>query len=131
MYELLSEDGRAAGAPPEAIDRCERSAGILFPDEYRAFLALSNGFNGQVGHGYLTLWSVPELAELADGYDVYPLRRHCFLIGSNGGPTGYGLRHGDYISMPFVAAGDPAEEIHLLGTSLPSFIEAIARGEGA
>lgn len=74
------------------------------PEDYNAFLRISNGFNDEVGAGYLVLWSVAELARV-DGYDLFEFQSDRFLIGSNGGPTAYGIIGRDYISIPFVFAG--------------------------
>lgn len=126
MFPLLPKDGQTEGADPELIEQCERAAGIVFPEEYRTLLRATNGFNGYLGRAYLMLWSVPELAELADGYDIFPLRRTRFLIGSDGGPTAYGIFDGGYISLPFVSAGDPAGETRVLGTSFRQFVASIA-----
>lgn len=125
MFPLLPEDGQAAGAEAQLIDQCEQAAGIVFPADYRALLRATNGFNGYVGRAYLMLWSVPELAELADGYDVFPIAPNRFLIGSDGGTTAYGIQDGRYVSVPFVSAC--ADEISELGTNIGQFIAAIER----
>lgn len=52
------------------------------------------------------------------------------LIGSNGGPTAYSFVRGDYISIPFVFAGDWLNEVRVLGRSFEAFIEAIEHGDG-
>ena len=39
----------------------------------KAFLAASNGFNGEVGQGYRILWSAAELSG-ADGYEIFEFR---------------------------------------------------------
>jgi len=102
---------------------------IAFPDNYKAFLSISNGFNDEVGQGYLALWSIEELS-WAGGYKLFELRPHRFLIGSNGGPTAYGIIDGNYISVPFVFAGQWGDEVRVLGNSLEAFIAAIESGEG-
>ena len=52
------------------------------------------------------------------------------LIGSNGGSTAYGFVRGDYISIPFVFAGDWLNEVRVLGRSFEAFIEAVEHGDG-
>jgi hypothetical protein len=87
----------------------------------------SNGFNDEVGVGYLILWSVAELAR-ADGYEIFEFQPNRFLLGSNGGPTAYGFSDGSYISIPFVFAGPWQNEVQVLGRT---FVDAISEGRAS
>ena len=124
--DLLSESGNSP-ATPESIAACEQALGISFPSDYRRFLLKSEGFNGDVGAGYLVLWSLAEVAA-SDGYEFFPVAKDRFLIGSNGGPTAYAIFDGAYVSVPF--AGNVPDELRHLGPGFDAFVEAIARGEG-
>ncbi|MCM2498780.1 hypothetical protein [Neorhizobium galegae] len=66
----------------------------------------------------------------ANGYQIFEFRDDQLLIGSNGGPTAYGFVRGDYISIPFVFAGNWLDEVRVLGRSFEEFIAAIERGDG-
>ncbi|WP_246638977.1 SMI1/KNR4 family protein [Rhizobium laguerreae] len=99
MLEKFGDGCQLPGASPAEIADCEAKLKIILPAEIKAFLAASNGFNGEVGQGYLVLWSAAELAG-ADGYEIFEFRDDQLLIGSNGGPTAYGFVKGDYISIP-------------------------------
>ena len=129
---LLPADLRPPGASPSRIARCERDAGVMFPEDYRAFLMRSDGYEGPVGRGYLSLWRVADLSADNSGYALGPDMSGVFYIGSNGGPTAYGIdRSGGrpvYVSVPFV----PGErrDVRILGTSFRAFVEAVAAGEG-
>lgn len=129
MIELLRYGINAPGAVPEDIAACEAKLGIELPPDHKAFLMESDGFNDEVGSGYLVLWSVAELTA-ADGYEVFEFRKDRFLIGSNGGPIAYAVVDGRYCSIPFVFAGDWREEVRDLGASFDAFVEAVAKGEG-
>lgn len=129
MLKNLGHGYQLPGASEDEIRACENSLKISLPDDYRAFLKASNGFNDTVGDGYLVLWGTDELAE-ADGYEIFEFGRDRFLIGSNGGPTAYAIIDGNYISVPFVAAGHWEDEVRILGSNFAEFIGAIEKGEG-
>ena len=130
MYDILPAADCFPGATPEAIARVEQSLGIPLPQDYRDFLGFSDGFNGEVNGHYLVLWGTGELADLARGYDLLPVRPGQLLIGSNGGPTAFGITAQGYISLPFVFAGPIADEIRVLAADFDNFLAAIASGEG-
>ncbi|MCQ1766805.1 hypothetical protein NOJ28_14795 [Neorhizobium galegae] len=66
----------------------------------------------------------------ANGYQIFEFRDDELLIGSNGGPTANRFLKGDYISIPFVFAGNWLDEVRVLGRSFDEFITAIERGDG-
>ena len=127
--EKLRYGYQLPGARAADIARCEAKLNVALPSEIRSFLKISNGFNEQIGKGYLILWSVGELAD-ADGYGIFDFTNDRILIRSNGGPTVYGVLNGDYISIPFVFAGDWQHEVLTLGRTFNEFIKAIENGEG-
>ena len=129
MLEKFGDGCQLPGASPAEIAACEAKLKITLPAEIKAFLAESNGFNGEIGQGYLVLWRAAELSG-ADGYVIFEVHDDQLLIGSNGGPTAYGFVKGEYISIPFVFAGDWANEVRILGRSFEEFIAAIERGDG-
>ncbi|MBB3526297.1 SMI1/KNR4 family protein [Rhizobium redzepovicii] len=129
MFEKLRHGFQPPGASLAEIEECETELGIILPDDYKAFLRVSNGFNDEIGRGYLVVWSIQELA-LAAGYDMFELQERRFLIGSNGGPAAYGIIDGNYISIPFVFAGPWEDEVRVLGGGFEEFIMAIENGEG-
>jgi hypothetical protein len=129
MYDQLSPADLQPGAEIGAIEAAEAAMGMTLPADYRAFLAFSDGYDGDVGEHYLMLWGTGQLPALATGYEVLPPQRG-LLLGSNGGPTAYGYWDGSYISVPFVAAGDVEAEIRVLGADFEQFLAAIAAGEG-
>jgi hypothetical protein len=129
MRDSLKAGYQLPAASAADVAACETTLDIVLPDDYRRFLMVSNGFNDDVGKGYLVLWNLDELAQGRD-YELFEQARTRFLIGSNGGPTAYGLVDGAYIAIPFVFAGSWQDEIRNLGGSFDQFIAAIERGEG-
>ncbi|TAV62064.1 SMI1/KNR4 family protein [Rhizobium leguminosarum] len=130
MLGRLLHGYQLPGANLSEIEACETSLLIILPEDYKAFLRISNGFNDEVGQGYLVLWSVAEPAK-ADGYQLLEFQVDRFLIGSNSGPTAYGIISESYISIPFVFAGAWSEEVRVLGRTFDEFIEAVEAGEGS
>lgn len=130
MLEKLRHGYQLPGAGPAEIEAREAALGIVLPEEYKAFLHVSNGFNDEIGQGYLILWSVDELA-MADAYELFELQPDRFLIGSNGGPTAYGIIGGNYVSIPFVFSGPWQDEVRVLGRDFDEFIAAIEAGKGS
>jgi SMI1 / KNR4 family (SUKH-1) len=130
MFEMLAREDLFEGATPEAIAGAERVLGIVLPEDYRAFLQFSDGFNGEVEGRYLVLWGTDELVSNASGYDLLPPNQRQVLIGSNGGPTAFGIIDGRYVSLPFVAAGPLENEIRVLAADFAGFLQAIGAGEG-
>ncbi len=116
----------------DEITRCEREAGVTFPDDLKAFLGHSDGWNGEVGLGYLRIWGTDELAAGITGYELGDDLAGMFLIGSNAGPTAYGVDWtggaASYVSVPF-ASTDRAE-VRMLGRGIAEFVAATAMGEG-
>ncbi|RWY64634.1 SMI1/KNR4 family protein [Rhizobium leguminosarum] len=130
MLGRLRHGYQLPGASLSEIEACEASISIILPEDYKAFLRISNGFNDEVGQGYLVLWSVAELAK-AHGYELFEFQVDRFLIGSNGGPTAYGIIGGSYISIPFVFAGAWSDEVRVLGRTFDEFTRAVEAGEGS
>ena len=129
MFEVLKHGLRSPGGTATAIANCESHLGITLPADLRAFYQISDGFNDDVGNGYLVIWSLEELSR-ADGYEIFIFDTQRFLFGSNGGPTAYAFIDGAYVSVPFVAAGKWQDELILLSTSFNGFISEIAAGRG-
>ena len=129
MTEKLKHGYRLPAAREEEIRACETGLNVTFPDDFRAFLSASNGFNDDVGDRYLILWTIDELAG-GGGYEVFEPGGNRFLIGSNGGPTAYAYADGNYISVPFAFSGSWQDEARVLGRSFEAFVTAIENGEG-
>ncbi|MFK4789908.1 SMI1/KNR4 family protein [Microbacterium sp. ZW T5_56] len=127
---LLSEHDRGTPASEDVIGRAEARLGLRLPADFRRFLLWSDGYRGSVGdQGFdADLWSADEIA--SGGYEG-PEDAGVVLIGSNGGPTGYGVLPPEanrFVSIP-LASSDPGEIRHL-GGSFAEFLRAIADGDG-
>lgn len=73
-------------ADAQIIERCEQELGVVLPDAYKRFLQHANGGEGPIGPAsYAQLWSVGDLADNNDGYEVNQYAPGIVLFGSNGG----------------------------------------------
>lgn len=118
------------GASQASVDSFKQKRGVNLPDDFEEFLLRSDGCNGELGEGYLQLWSVGELIG-ADDYEFFPSGQNRFLIGSNAGSTAYAVYDGNFISVPFVFSGPIEEEIEVLGRNFAEFVAAIEHGKGS
>lgn len=98
------------GGSKVAFESLETRLLFKLPAQYADFLMQSNGGEGAVGNAYLVLWSLEELEGLNQLYEVSRFAPGLFLIGSDGGDTGYGL---DVRLDP-----PPVIEVPLIGLSL-------------
>ena len=119
-------------APRGAIAEAERDLARTLPEDYRAFLGGSNGYDDALGTGYLSLWPAGQLAPRNDGYEVARKLVDVVLIGSNGGGTVYGIDWGNgapqFVCVPFVPM--QRDELRVLAATFRDFVEAVHRGEG-
>ena len=72
------------------IQAVEQQFGCTFPDDYRAFLRITNGVEGPIGRcSYIALWTLQELIERNDGYQVATYAPGLVLFGGDGGGEAY------------------------------------------
>ena len=133
MMEYFRDDDLRSPVPDTELSQLEKDLGFELPADYREFLLLSDGYNGYVGaKGYVHLWSIRELTSYNEGYEVRSNVPDLTLIGSNGGPTAYGIdRHEgrvSFVSIPFAPMA--RDEIRQLGGTFVEFLAALSAGEG-
>jgi hypothetical protein len=88
--KLLGEHFNAnAPAATEDIAATERSLQKSLPVDFCEFLQVSNGGEGAIGESYLMLWTVEELGEYNEAYQVDEYAPGLLLFGSDGGGEGY------------------------------------------
>lgn len=135
MNELswpYSRSGLAAPATAQQIVAAETALGREFPDDVRAFYAMSDGFNGCLVPGndatYLRLHVLDEMIAATSGYDIAKSIGPLILIGDNGGDWFYAL---DYAGRPTTFVGGSflaraRSELEVMGRSLNDFLARIA-----
>ncbi len=113
------------GASQALIANLENWVGKALPPAYVELMGSSNGIEGFVGVTYLILWPVELLKELNEGYAIGEFAPGLFLIGSNGGDSGFALdtRHEpmEVKEVPFI--GISHEAARAVATSFKGFVE--------
>lgn len=104
--------------------------GVPLPREHREFVSENGGGEGAVGEeGYLQLWSLDELAEQNEFYEVLEMLPNCALIGTDLSGSMFGVNdRGEFFAVPDDMGLD-AEEIIVLCDTFEEFIERIGRGD--
>ena len=104
--------------------------GVKLPDDYLGFVSENGGGEGAIGEeGYLQLWSLGELAEQNEFYEVRETLPNCVLIGTDLSGSMFGVtEHGEFFTVPDDMGLD-AEEIEVLCSSFEEFMEKLGRGD--
>lgn len=112
-------------APYEG-DVIEKINEVVLPKDYVEFMKIHNGGEGDIGETWLILYSLEELQEINDDYEIEKFLPNHIIIGSDGGGELYGIdSQGNYFNVPVLI---DENDIALLGTdieSLPDRINAL------
>ncbi len=119
------------GASQELVANLEAWVGKALPPAYVELMGSSNGIEGFVGVTYLILWPIEHLKELNEAYAISEFAPGLFLIGSNGGDSGFALdtRHEpmEVKEVPFIGLSHEATKT--VATSFKGFVEFL-KGKG-
>ncbi len=105
IKELTRGFSYKAAARREWIDDAEAKLDLIFPQDYKDFLAYSNGAEGRAGKSYLKLFSLDRILKVRDLYLNYAIQSKLILFGNDGATWSYAF---DSKSKPAVIVGvDP------------------------
>ena len=131
LAEILKDWDPNPGADADAIRTAEASIGLTFPEDYKQFLARTNGGVGNVGPNYLSLYRVEELKQLNDGYEGSRYVPSVLLIGSDGGGEAYvfDLRKSPWAiaRIPFI--GMDLKYLSPMADSFSQFLERLTHDD--
>lgn len=104
--------------------------GVTLPHDYLKFVSENGGGEGAVGEeGYLQLWSLGELAEQNEFYEVGDALPNCALIGTDLSGSMFGVtKNGEFFAVPDDMGLDAAE-IVILCRSFEEFTERLGQGD--
>jgi hypothetical protein len=124
LETLLANVSRRDPASVEALDRLVAGSDLPLPDDYVAFMASSNGGDGDVGRVWIEFWSVERVeAELQSN----PHYEGVALFAGDGANTVYGFdgfRDGEIVEGDRI--GLNRNELIAHGKSLTEFLRSIS-----
>jgi hypothetical protein len=124
VEQLLAQVSRR---PPDtaAQGRLVDAAGVPLPEDYLAFMAASDGGDGDVGDGWIEVWPVSQVLSELDSGSRY---EGVMLFAGDGANTVYGFdRDGGVVEGDWI--GLSRDEMIYHG-SFPEFLRSLASRQG-
>jgi SMI1/KNR4 family protein SUKH-1 len=115
------------GATLAALTALEAQVGAHFPEDYRAFVQSTNGAEGPVGEGYLSMWPVEEIALLNEQYEVAAFVPGLVVFATDGGNTGYAVDTTSHAIVEISLIGMSREGLVPRGRTLRDLLEFISQ----
>ncbi|EQB90152.1 hypothetical protein J2Z44_001710 [Clostridium punense] len=108
------------------LENTEQILNIQFPMNYKEFIKEFNGAEGEIGpNKYVVFWSLEDIVELNEAYEVNEFAPGLILIGSDGADTAYAFDN-RYNSKPIVEVpfiGMDLEEVKVCTDTFEEFLE--------
>ena len=112
-------------ADTKIIKEVEKELKVNLPIEYKEFIMITNGIEGEIGkNSYISLWKIEDLTILNNEYAVEKYTPGLLYIGSDGGNIAYGFDKRNkmkLIEIPFICVD--YKEIKKCGESFLDFLE--------
>ena len=113
-----------------AVQKLRAESGLDLPADYLAFFGQSNGGEGELGGGWVSLWPVQEVLQLNRDYEIQRWAPGFFGIGSDGGDKALVFdvrapKPWKIYTMPFGSL--VGEDAVLIAESFALFIEKLKR----
>jgi hypothetical protein len=128
-FATLTRDlHKPPGADPASVAALEARLGAHFPQDYVSFVQTTNGAEGPVGEGYLSLWPVEDIELLNERYEVASFVPGLVLFGTDGGNTGYALDTTSNAIGELPLIGISRGSLEPRGLTLRDLLEYISQG---
>lgn len=127
IMEYLLKENLKESIEEDVIIETEKILNFKFPSDFRNFILVSNGYEGEIGkEQYLVFWSLEDIIELNEAYGVDEFALGLLLIGSDGAEIAYAYdkRDKSIVKVPFI--GMSLDEIEKCGNNLEEFLDHIA-----
>lgn len=128
LATLARDLNKPPGADPVKLAALEAQVGARFPEDYLSFVQSTDGAEGPVGEGYLSLWPIEEIALLNEQYEVAALVPGLVLFGTDGGNTGYAVDTASNAIVELPLIGMSPETLVQRGRTLRDLLEFISQG---
>jgi hypothetical protein len=127
--EWFDQAALRQGAAESTIHGLEQSVGFTFPEIYAGFLRRTDGYEGLVGDGYISLWATADLIAANKDYGFGDFVSGYFGIGSDGGGESFGFdsTSGKFFMVPFISSG--WSDSIPVGEGFNEFIERLSSGK--
>jgi len=117
-------------ATKEAIEEIQAKLGITFPAQYIEFMLDSNGAEGPIGpNSYLSIWSIEQIIELNEAYEVNEFTSGLVYFGSDGGGMAYAFdvrgANPSIVEFPFESIN--IADVKFCGNTFAEFLEHLYR----
>lgn len=135
LLQQFATQAESPGATEAELSAAEAELGRRIPPEYRRFLKMVNGAEGEIGQHYVKLWDIQTVVQGTRAYqDNFESNDEAFdlaiVIGGNGSGEVLGIRmvsdEEEYILFPSVSL-DPEDRI-ILGRGIEQFGERLRAG---
>ncbi|APM37709.1 SMI1/KNR4 family protein [Clostridium kluyveri] len=125
IKQYLSKMNLNASTTTADIEHTEQILSVQFPSDYRLFIEEFNGAEGEIGpNAYVAFWSLEDIVELNEAYEVNEFAPGLILIGSDGGDIAYAFDN-RYDSKPIVEVpfiGMDLEEVKACANTFEEFL---------
>jgi len=114
----------------QEIDIVEKDMGLQFPIDYRQFIMNYNGGEGSIGsNSYIVLWSLNDITELNEAYEVNLFAPGLLLFGTDGANNAYAydMRSVEKIIVEVPFIGMDLDEITMCAENLIEFLDYLYR----
>ena len=109
----------------DVIQRTEQVLKVQFPLDFKLFIEEFNGAEGEIGpNAYVVFWSLEDIIELNEAYEVNEFAPGLILIGSDGGDTAYAFDNRNdskvIVEVPFI--GMDLDEVKICANTFQEFL---------
>jgi hypothetical protein len=131
IQEILGPYGTPSVAGESDFSRLKYEAPFELPALYLEFLEDFHGASGFIGpNKYISLWDVQSALEHNKGYMVREFAPDIFLIGTDGGGNGYGIRaSGEFVEVPLI--GMASDDALPIGNTFVEMLQKLRNAAGS
>ena len=129
ILSYLPKTELKAPASPEAIDNFEHQF-MALPLDYKTFLSITNGLEGEIGDYYVRLFNLKELQETYEDKDEQEFFPGLLTIGTDGGGEKFSYKIDEEMNLYLVPAiGEFDEDGILIAYDFMHLLKRLSENE--